>query len=85
MWGGIACAGLGRLCGRRAGRVGAEQGAWVVRTGCCGYLHWVELRGAGLSGGGCLRGGVDPEIGSDEFFDHTGELLGAGLAAVLSL
>ncbi len=42
----------------------AEWGAWVVLTGRCGYLHWVELRGAGLSCGGCLRGGVDLEIGS---------------------
>ena len=27
---------------------------------------------AGLGGGGCLRGGVDLEIGLDGFFDHTG-------------
>ena len=59
-------AGLSRRCwdGAVGGRVKAEQCAWVVKTGRCGYLHWVELRGAGLSCGGYSRGGVDLEIGS---------------------
>ena len=31
------------------GQSGAGQGAWVVLTGRCGCLRWVELLGAGLA------------------------------------
>ena len=57
--------GVGVLCWCRGQ---AELGAWVVLTGRCGYLHWV-------SGVGCQQGGVDLEIGSDGYFDHTGRMV----------
>ena len=34
-------------------------------AGRFGYPRWV-------GGGGCQQGGVDPGIGSDGYFDHTG-------------
>jgi hypothetical protein len=44
---------------------GLGQGSWVVQSGRFGGLRWVGDSGR-------QRGGFDLEIGSDEFFDHTG-------------
>jgi hypothetical protein len=37
---------------------GQGQGAWVVQTGRCCSLHWVE-------GGVCLRGGINLGFGTN--------------------
>ena len=50
------------------GQSGAGKGAWVVLTGRSGCPRWVQLLVAGLDCGGCQQGGVDLDIGSDEYF-----------------
>ena len=80
VWGGIACAVLGRCAGvdvRQSKAFGScSSGATTTHAGLgCGFvvatLGFGRAAGRGVSSGSCQTGGVDLGIGSAEFFDQT--------------